>query len=142
MAAIGTVGALVWNASLAAAPLGGLGFAGLCPMNYSGEPCPDDYRHVAYPLLPELEVSITVVFSCRHGAPPRSAIYVFSAGAWQLVHRGGFVRGSLLSGRGGKGNGYRLVDGFGRAATLSGGKGALVLTDGGSSMRLFYRPER
>lgn len=102
--------------------------------------CAEDRRHVEYPRLGAQSPAIALVFECIAGSLPQSAIYVLRAGAWQHVHAGDFVRGSLLSGRGGKGARYRLVDSREGFADLWLAGRALMLTRDGETMTLL--PDR
>lgn len=102
--------------------------------------CAEDRRRIEYPGLGAQSPRIAMVYECVTGAVPRSAIYVLRAGAWQNVHAGDFVRGSLLSARGGKGARYRLVDAREGFADLWLADRALMLTRNGVTTRLWPIP--
>jgi len=102
--------------------------------------CAADRHDIQYPGLGTGAPTIAVAFGCTRGMSPVSAIYVLQGGALQRVHVGDFVRGSLLSGRGGKGMRYRLVDSREGFADLAMAKGTLVLARADQMVRLFPLP--
>lgn len=102
--------------------------------------CATDRQDVQYPGLGTAAPTIAVTFSCTANRQPVSTIDVMTGQAWQRVHIGDFVRGSLLAGRGGKGMRYRLVDAREDFADLSMANGVLVLARNGQKAKLFPLP--
>lgn len=102
--------------------------------------CAADLYRVEYPGLGSAAPTIAVTFSCQAGLAPVSAIFVLQQRTWRRVHSGDFVRGSLLSGRGGKGMRYRLVDAREGYADLAVDEGALVLRSTEAAVQLWPLP--
>jgi len=87
-----------------------LGFGFLSAAVATGASSVIDSRHLDYPDLGDASPKVVVVFDAPSGMASNAAIYVLDEADWLLVHQGQYTRGSLLSGRGGAGNRYRLID--------------------------------
>lgn len=95
--------------------------------------------YIAYPGFGSDAPQVAVVFDGPYGKAKRAAIYVAENGDWRLVHQGAYNRGSMLSGKGGIGNRFRLItvdEGF---EDLRFGSDGLVLTSPGRTIVLYSR---
>lgn len=92
--------------------------------------------HIVYPKLGEMAGEIAVVFDAPDGAAQRAAIYVLESGIWKLLHHGPYGRGSVLSGKGGKGKRFRLITLDEEFADLVHSDGRWILRKAGENLPL------
>ena len=112
-----------------------------CSMMCSGAAVAGPQSHVDYPGLGQGAPTIAVVYAIPRETTQQAAVYVLRNDQWLLVLAGPYTRGSLLSGRGGKGNRYRMIDTSEQFSDLSFDDGSVMLTSGGGSKKL-YPPGR